>query len=174
MSARRPTPPGQKVILRRGVRHGSEGAFIGAQCRCPTCTDAHERRLQRRRDLAQARQGAADKRSAHERYPHWVVLETLADTVVEPGWQQRATCRPRDGRDFLVDVFFPSSVDQATLEAADAYCNLCPVRYQCLRRELDEGRDRTITAGIYAGTSGPMRVRLRRDLADLAFRRQPA
>jgi Transcription factor WhiB len=78
-------------------------------------------------------------------------LPDMSDLISRPAWQKRAACRG-DG----TERFFPPAGAADMLEAR-RICNTCPVTEECLQFALhDPG-----LKGIWAGTSGRQRIRMR-------------
>lgn len=69
------------------------------------------------------------------------------------GWRDRAACRDAD-----TNLFFPGwgQADSAATRLALAYCEVCPVREECLEAGLRE------RYGIWGGLTVRQRVRRRR------------
>lgn len=66
-------------------------------------------------------------------------------------WRKRAACRGID-----VDVFYPSTEDDADADEAKVVCSECPVREACLEHALAH-RERE---GIWGGTTERERRRI--------------
>jgi WhiB family redox-sensing transcriptional regulator len=69
-------------------------------------------------------------------------------------WKQAAACRGADP-----DIFYPVVPDDVT--EAMAFCSTCPVRNDCLDYALTNREDQ----GIWGGTTGDQRRRIRREMA---------
>lgn len=68
-------------------------------------------------------------------------------------WAVLAVCREVEDR----SIFFPQRGE--SIEPACEYCDRCPVRAHCLQEALDDPQ----TVGVWGGTSGRQRQRLRRE-----------
>lgn len=81
--------------------------------------------------------------------------ESIFAAMLRTGsWASRAACRSTDEP----NIFFPRTESvSAAQHAAEAYCNECPVRPQCLDQALASGAE-----GIWAGTSSAERRKLAR------------
>jgi hypothetical protein len=69
----------------------------------------------------------------------------------EVRWQDDALCNGAP-----LETFVPDKEDEAGLEAAQTYCNPCPVRATCLRYALTYGQ-----RGYWGGTDTAERRRLK-------------
>lgn len=69
-------------------------------------------------------------------------------------WQDLAVCAETDP-----DLFFPDAGETQKSKKARAFCATCPVIRECA--ELGEQFD----FGIFGGTTGPQRVKARRNAA---------
>jgi len=76
---------------------------------------------------------------------------------VSLAWRDRAACRGAD-----TDLFFPGRGEAKKQVAAVAYCQTCPVMFECLTYALHfQHRE---LPGIYGGTTENDREKLRRAL----------
>ncbi len=66
-----------------------------------------------------------------------------------------------------VELFFPTHGDYVTAAKAKLVCERCPVREECLADNLDE------VAGIYGGTTGKERRKVRAERARVSGYRRP-
>jgi WhiB family redox-sensing transcriptional regulator len=107
------------------------------------------------RDVALAREV-----SAHRDMTAWMLarmmestapLPDMSDLISRPAWQKQAACRG-DG----TERFFPPAGAADMLEARRV-CNSCPVIDECLHFALSDPG----LKGIWAGTSGRQRIRMR-------------
>ena len=78
-------------------------------------------------------------------------LPDMSDLISRPAWQKQAACRG-DG----TERFFPPAGAADMLEAR-RICNSCPVTAECLKFALNDPG----LKGIWAGTSGRQRIRMR-------------
>jgi hypothetical protein len=81
-------------------------------------------------------------------------LDRLAATVPAEGWAADAACRDR----VPTADYYPEGSTLSTV--ALATCEVCPVRYDCLAAALYDEH------GIWGGTNGRERKRIRRRLRD--------
>jgi hypothetical protein len=116
-------------------------------CQPPTPTELAEARA----GVVLARQIDLDWLMASEEMPDVDIL--LAELVNRPAWHRSAACRGADP-----DLFFPERADGPPV-AALSYCEACPVRPQCLAPALEVAS----TVGVWGGTTGRVRRRLRRE-----------
>ena len=78
---------------------------------------------------------------------HWLGLPQLRDEVGATDWMERAECRGKD-----TSIFFPSP-DRRQF-SHHRFCDLCPVRVECLEYAIDN----EVTHGIWGGlTIGEIR-----------------
>ena len=80
--------------------------------------------------------------------------DLFARLLQRPAWHAKAACRGQGP-----SLWFPGR--GATSTAARAVCDGCPVRADCLSQALSE----PTTVGIWGGTGGVERSRMRRDVA---------
>lgn len=70
-----------------------------------------------------------------------------------PDWHDLAKCNSLGD-----DTFFPLSETPAVVEnLGQKYCNLCPVRVDCLKNAIE-----TRSRGVWAGTNSDTRIKLRK------------
>lgn len=81
-------------------------------------------------------------------------IAALAAAADMPAWHRDAACTAVDP-----ELFFPGRGDST--EPAKQVCAGCPVRSECLEHALDHGEK----WGIWGGTSGRERRRIRRQRA---------
>lgn len=72
----------------------------------------------------------------------------------EAHWRDFAGCR-----DDTEGLFFPDETDLGSINAAKAVCSSCPVQDDCLAYAIESNQ----TEGIWAGTTGKERRRIRRE-----------
>jgi len=82
------------------------------------------------------------------------------ETEWSPPWMRQAACRSVPTKVFFVD---DSRANQAAVAAARAWCEICPVRAECLAFAMQH----TTLRGIWGGMTESRRVRERRRLRNL-------
>jgi WhiB family redox-sensing transcriptional regulator len=104
--------------------------------------------------------------SANREMTSWVLarmmestspLPDMCDLIARPAWQRQAACRG-DG----TERFFPPAGAADLLEARRV-CNSCPVTDECLQYALNDPG----LKGIWAGTSGRQRIKMRASARNL-------
>lgn len=71
---------------------------------------------------------------------HWLGLPQLKEEIGKTEWMQHAECKGQDAK-----IFFPSP-DRRQF-SHHRFCDLCPVRVEC----LDYAIDNDVTHGIWGG-----------------------
>lgn len=144
-----------------GVEHGTKRGYDGGGCGCEACSTWNNERVARRQ-AARTAVGLPKRRTRSrypgrvKPYPKWIDIPTLAAVdVLDDSWEPDGLCYHRG--ELLDQVFFPENVDKHALGVAEAYCDRCPVRYECLAREVAASNDWLRGAGIFAGTTGTER-----------------
>ena len=86
-------------------------------------------------------------------------LPDIAQLLDRPSWHARAACRGQGTERWFLQRGMSGA-------EARAYCDVCPVRAQCLRAALE--MPECTDSGIWAGTTAKQRVRMRRQTASTA------
>lgn len=91
--------------------------------------------------------------------PAWLDLDRLANTVPDEHWYRQAPCQGTP-----TALWFPDNGGYGVHPKAQALCDACPVRYDCLADTLDNeatgGAARGTRHGHYAATTGADRNRI--------------